>query len=359
VDPIDLRSDFLARPTAAMRRAGERAAEGPACFGLREDPWQRRLEAHVAELCGTEDALIFPTCTMANTTALLLGARPGSCVLTQPDAHVLVSEAGAGAAWGGLWLRAVDASGPGASAALPALAAWEHALGQAPDPQRLPVQLCVVENTHNRSGGIALPPDYTAALVALARRRGVRLHLDGARLLYAASALGVPVAALAGGFDTISLSLNKMLGAPVAGVLAASAEAIAEALVLRQRLGGGMRPVGAACAATLVGLQEPMQLDVVLAQAARLARGLSDCPGLAVLAPGVTTNLVVVALDAPQHTAEALARMEAAGLRALSLAPGHIRFAVYRGIDADAVDRSIAIVRTVMAALPAAPAAVR
>ena len=164
---------------------------------------------------------------------------------------------------------------------------------------------------------------------------------------------------LAQGCATVTLSLNKTLGAPVAGMLAGSTDLIAQALVLRQRLGGGMRPVGAACAATLAGLQEPMQLDVVLAQASRLARGLSDCPGLAVLASGVTTNLVVAALDAPQHTAEALARMEAAGLRALSLAPGHIRFAVYRGIDADAIDRSIAIVRTVMAALPAAPAAVR
>ena len=89
-----------------------------------------------------------------------------------------------------------------------------------------------------------------------------------------------------------------------------------------------------------------------------LARGLSDCPGLSVLAPGVTTNLVVAALAAPQHTADALARMEAAGLRALSLAPGHVRFAVYRGIDTVAIDRSIAIVRAVMAALPAASAAV-
>jgi threonine aldolase len=358
VDPIDLRSDFLARPTAAMRRAGARAADGPASFGLREDPWQRRLEARVAELCGTEDALIFPTCTMANTTALLLGARPGSCVPTQPDAHVLVSEAGAGAAWGGLWLRAVDASGPGASAAMPSLAAWDDAMGQAPDAQRPPVQLCVLENTHNRSGGIALPPDYVDAVVALARRRRVRLHLDGARLLYAASALSVPVATLARGFDTVTLSLNKTLGAPVAGVLAASRDAISEALVLRQRLGGGLRPVGAACAATLAGLDEPMQLDAVLALAARLARGLSDCPGLSVLAPGVTTNLVVAALAAPQHTADALARMEAAGLRALSLAPGHVRFAVYRGIDTVAIDRSIAIVRAVMAALPAASAAV-
>lgn len=343
---IDLRSDFLARPSPAMRRAAARAEDDPACFGLREDPWQRRLEAHVASLCGTEDALIFPTCTMANTVALLLQARPGSVVLTPPDAHVLVSEAGAGAAWGGLQLRPVPAAVD--AIAMPALADWAAALALPPDVQRPPVQLCVLENTHNRAGGVALPPGYTGALAALARQHGVPLHLDGARLLYAASALQQPVAALATGCSTVTLSLNKTLGAPIAGVLAGRADAIAQALVLRQRLGGGLRPVGVACAAALAGLQEPLALDGVVALAGQLAQGLRDAPGLRVLAPGVPTNLVVLVLDDPSCTAQRLARMEAAGLRALSLAPGQIRLAVYRGITMADIARAIDIVRRVM-----------
>lgn len=348
---IDLRSDFLARPSPAMRRAAALAQDDPACFGLREDPWQRRLEAHVAALCGTEDALVFPTCTMANTVALLLQTRPGSVVLTQPDAHVLVSEAGAAAAWGGLLVQPVDA--PAHGVAMPALPAWEAALALPPDVQRPPVQLCVLENTHNRAGGVALPVAYTRALAALARQRGVPLHLDGARLLYAACALEQPVAALAQGCATVTLSLNKTLGAPVAGMLAGSADLIAQALVLRQRLGGGLRPLGVACAATLAGLQEPMQLDTVLRHAQRLAQGLADCPGLQVLAPGALTNLVVVALDDPAHAAGCVAQLEAADLRVLSLAPGRLRFVVYRGVEAADIERAIAIVRQVMGRLPA------
>jgi threonine aldolase len=355
VTPIDLRSDFLARPSPAMRQAAARAQDDPACFGLREDPWQRRLEAHVADLCGTEDALIFPTCTMANTAALLLQARPGSRVLTPPEAHVLVSEAGAGTAWGGLQLQPVPADPD--TMAMPPLEAWEAAMAGPADLQRPPVQLCVVENTHNRAGGIALPAAATGALAALAQRHGVPVHLDGARLLFAAAALQQPVAALAAGCSTVTLSLNKSLGAPVAGLLAGRRDLIAEALVLRQRLGGGLRPVGEACAAALAGLQEPLGLEVVVAHARQLARGLADCPGLTVRTPGVASNLVVVALDRPSHAADCVAQLEAAGLRALSLAPGQIRFAVYRGVTADDITRAIAIVRQVMGRLAAPGAA--
>ncbi|MBU3737808.1 MAG: low specificity L-threonine aldolase [Rhodoferax sp.] len=343
--PIDLRSDFLARPDAAMNEAAAAARADARYFGLREDPWQRRLEARLAELTGQEDALVFPTCSMANTTALMLAAPPGSGVLTQPGAHVLVSEAHAGAALGGLALSAVDGRHDGGSDAMPALSAWRQALAGTVDAQRPAVRLCVLENTHNRSGGVPLTVAYTAAVVALARERGVALHLDGARLLYAARALGVAPRALCGGFDTVSVSLNKTLGAPVAAALAGPADRIERALTLRQRLGGGLRPTGTACAEALAGLDGLADLDQPLALARRLAAGLAQCPGLRVLAPDTLSNLVMVELAHDDAASGAVARMAGRGLLALAMDGRRIRFALYRGITPDQIERGLAIVR--------------
>ncbi|MDB5874468.1 MAG: Low-specificity L-threonine aldolase [Ramlibacter sp.] len=350
MEVIDLRSDFLARPSEAMLRAAARANGDPLHFGLREDPWQRRLEASVARMVGMEDALIFPTCTMANTTGMMLAAAPGSAVLTQPGAHVLLSEAGAGTALGGLVLTAVDGVTGGGSAAMPALSSWEEAMGAPADAQRPAVRLCVLENTHNRSGGVAIPPVYIDAVVGMARRQGIALHLDGSRLFYAAQALGVEVPALARGFDTVSVSLNKTVGAPVAAVLAGPAALIERALVIRQRLGGGLRPTGVACAASLAGLDELDQLGDVVAHARRLREGLSACPGLSLQAPGVTSNLVMAELHGPTTSAEAVKRMDALGLKALAMDARRIRFALYRGIQRPQIERALSIVTEAMEA---------
>lgn len=342
VDTIDLRSDFLAHPTPAMRAAAS-AAEASHHFGLREDPWQRKLEARLAELVGMQDALVFPTCTMANTTALMLGAAPGSCVVTQQEAHVLVSEAGAGAALGGVQMSAVEAPG-----AMPPIAAWERALGAIADTQRPPVALCVLENTHNRGGGVALPTDYVDAVVALARKHGARVHLDGARLFNAACALAVAPSALASGFDTVSVSLNKGFGAPIAAVLAGSTAMIERALVLRQRLGGGLRPIGPAAAATLAGLNDFSHIAKTHELAQRLAAGLATVPGLDVDELPRRTNIVIVRARVSQAAAALCASFAARGLLALPLEPERIRFVVYRDITAAHIDRALDIVRHVM-----------
>lgn len=336
--PIDLRSDFLAHATPAMHAAA-RAAESSHHFGLREDPWQRKLEARVAALLGKADALVFPTCTMANTTALMLGAEPGSCVVTQQGAHVLISEAGAGAALGGLWLTAVDDPGP-----LPSVASWQRALGIAPDAQRPPIALCVLENTHNRGGGVPLPVDYVRDVAALARARGARLHLDGSRIFNAACALGVTPAALASDFDTVSISLNKAFGAPIAAALAGSTAAIERALVLRQRLGGGLRPIGPAAAATLAGLDDTSHIARSHELAARLASGLRAIPHLTLDLPAHPTNIVVAQLTPPWTAAALCERLATRGLLAIPLTADRVRFVTYRDVTADQIDRAIAIV---------------
>lgn len=339
---IDLRSDLLVRASEKMRDAAAAAALGPLYFGLREDPWQQKLEASVAALLGMEDALIFPTCTMANTTAMiLLGGARGSIVLTQPGAHVLVSEGGAGAALAGLMLQAV---GDAIAAAMPTLQAWRDNMAPG-DVQRSSPHLCVVENTHNRAGGVALAPAYIDDVVALARGHGLALHCDGSRLLYAAQALAVEPARLVAGFDSVSISLNKTLGAPVGAVLAGSAQLIARALVLRQQLGGGMRPVAGICAASLAGMHELESLRHVMPLARQLAQGLTGCEGLVVQSPAGITNLVIVGLRPDKDTDDFLRRMEGNGLLALKLGPHRVRFAVYRGITEPQIQQAIRIAR--------------
>ena len=333
--------------------AAASASRDSLCFGLREDPWQRQLEARIADLLGKEDALVFPTCTMANTTALMLLAPPGSVVPTQPDAHMLVSEAGAGAALAGVTLTAVapNLEGPGrGSSAMPTLKGWERALGGSGNVQRPDVHLAVLENTHNRGGGVALPRGYIDDIVDLASRHGIRLHLDGSRLFNAAEALQLPLATLARGFETVSVSLNKTFGAPIAALLAGSRDSIERALALRQRLGGGIRPTGPASAATLAGLDDTVHLAVVHALARRLAQALADHPSLTILQPESVTSMVVAAVNPPGTPVAFAARCEAHGLRILALDDRHIRFVIYRGVDATQIERAIAIVRSIRVA---------
>jgi threonine aldolase len=280
---------------------------------------------------------------MANTVALLLNAPPGSTVITQKDAHVLTSEANAGAALGGLWLTAVDADG-----AQPPLASWERALGPMPDAQRSPVALVVLENTHTRTGGVALTPDYTDGVIELTRSKGCAAHLDGSRLFYAACALGLRPGTLAAGFDTVSVSLNKTFGAPIAAALAASAAQIERALTLRQRLGGGLRPTGAVSAATLAGLDDLAHLAQCNALAMELREALSTIALLAPERPPHQTNIVLTRLAPPWTAGHLCERLAAAGILALPLADDRVRFVTYRGIGARDIERVVDALRDIL-----------
>lgn len=344
---IDLRSDFLAPASEAMHEAAA-AARDSRHFGLREDPWQRKLEAAVAAMLGQEDALVFPTCTMANTVGLMLASAPGATALVPQGAHVATSEANAVAAIAGLAVTTVEGDG-----AFPSLASWQQALDAPPDPQRPRVAVAVLENTHMRAGGVALPRDYLDPVVAIAKARGVRLHLDGSRLLYASTALGASPAALAAGFDTVSISFNKTLGAPIAAALAGSAADIVRALTLRQRLGGGLRPTGASAAATLTGLQDLGHLHDCINSARRLAHALADLPHLAPERPpgqarNAMTNIVMTRVTAPWTAAALCDRLAAAGVLALPMGTDRVRFVTYRGIGNDHIDRSVAQLRAVL-----------
>lgn len=329
---VDLRSDILTRPTPRMTEAMAQAALAPAHFGLREDPSQRALEARVAAMLGTQDALLFPTCSMANEVALQVLTSPGDVVLAQPDVHIVTSEGGGPAVLAGVQVVAVPGEFP-----CPAPDAWEALARQRPDESRPRVAAIVIENTHNRAGGAVLPREWVDAVLGVAKSCGARAHLDGSRIFNAAVARDVAPARLCAGFDTVSVSLNKGLGAPLGAALAGSVPLIARALVFRQRLGGGLRPTGIIAAAALEALSDISHLADDHRRARSLAAALAGIPGLRVDPASVETNIVAVDIVSPGLTPATLCeRLGRHGVLALPFGPARVRLVTYRDIgDAD------------------------
>lgn len=326
----DLRSDFLGPPTEAMLDAMARAAAEPDGFELRENRHQRALEAYAAQLLGKQDALLFPTCTMANLVAVMAQTAPGDVVIGDAQSHCLTSEAGGVAALAGTMTRGLD----GDNGQLP-LDALALALDGSAHPQRSSARLVVLETTHNRAGGRALPLSHIEAVGELARLAGAALHVDGARFFNAAVALDLSPAVMAAAAHSVSLSLNKGLCAPNGALLVGSRALIARAVTLRQRLGGGIRPAGPMAAAGLVALQTMMpQLKHDHDNARLLVEALCRLGFDAGPHEG-GSNIVIVRIgDGVEAFVGAL---EAAGVRAIGFGPGRVRLCIHRGIAAASV----------------------
>ena len=331
---IDMRSDTVTRPTAAMRRAMAEAEVGDDVFG--DDPTVNALQERVAALLGKEAALYVPSGTMGNQLALLAQARPGDQVVLEDGAHIYRYEAGAPAVLGGVQLTCVPAPG--------GLLDWprvEAALNPADNVHCAPPRLVCLENTHNRAGGRILPRENVRAIAAGARERGLRVHLDGARLWHAHVATGVPLADLAAPVDTVSVCFSKALGAPVGSALAGDRATIGAAHRFRKLLGGGMRQAGVLAAACLHALDHHLErLADDHAAARRLAEGL-DNPHLAVNHP-VETNIVIVDAAGAGGDAALLAHLERAGVLAVGFGPGRVRLIPNLGTPPAAVDAALA-----------------
>ena len=338
VSLIDLRSDLLSQPTEAALEAMYAAARRPVAFGLREDPAQRELERRSATLLGKEDALLFPTCSMANEAALLLLGHPGEVLLTQEFAHVITSEAGGPAALAGLLPKAV-AGGP-----VPEIGDW-LALFEGGDELKPTTGVLVLENTHNRSGGTPLPSDYTRKIITHARKAGIRCHLDGARLFNAAVALESEPADLAQDFDTVAISLNKGLGAPIGAVLAGSGEVIKEALRVRQRLGGGVRPSGVVAAPAVALLDSWRDVAEDHRRAGLLADALAALPGFNVNRPPSNIVLLTANADRSFRPVDACKLLQTQGVLALPFGARAIRFVTYRGLTDDQIHAAADAIR--------------
>jgi threonine aldolase len=280
---IDLRSDTVTRPTAAMRAAIADAAVGDDVYG--EDPTVNRLQALAAERLGMPAAIFVPSGTMANQAALRALTQAGDVVLAGAGCHLLRYESGAAAALSGVQIQIIGSGGFfSADDVLAALPPHDH--------HYAPVTGVALENTHNSSGGRIFPFETQTAIVAAARQRGLRLHLDGARLWNAVVGSGIPASRWVAGFDSVSFCLSKGLGAPAGSLVCGSAELIDRVHRIRKMLGGGMRQAGILAAAGLYALEHHIDR---LADDHRHARRLAD--GLIALGlrvdPAPETNMVM------------------------------------------------------------------
>jgi threonine aldolase len=331
---IDLRSDLCSVPTSEMWEAMRRVELGWATVG--EDSSVNELCERVAELLGKAAAAWVPTCGMANLVALLTFCERGDRVVLEAASHVLTSEAMGIVEIAGLEPAPVWApDGRMDPGAVEELIAERHAA------------LLVLENTHTRAGGTTLSPELTEALAAAARRHDCRVHVDGARLVNAAAALGVPLADLAAPANSVVISLNKGLSAPFGAVLAGSDAVVDRARTMLHRLGGSsVHRAGIAAAAGLVGLDT--MLDRVAddhRRARALAAGLAAVPGVSLRPEVIETNIVLADVSgtgiAPSELVSLLA---GSGLRVLERDTARIRLVTHRLIGDEEIERAVAIV---------------
>jgi threonine aldolase len=324
---VDLRSDTVTRPTPEMRRAMFEAEVGDDSRG--EDPTVRRLEERAAGLMGHEAGLFTVSGTMGNLTAIMTHLRPGEAFIAEASAHFVTYEAGGCTAIAGGLPRLV--AGTAGRMALEEV----EALIQTGDTHRPATTLLCLENTHNLAGGTVLDGAYMEAASELARRHGLKVHLDGERIFNAAVALGVEARALAAGCDSVMFGLSKGLGAPLGSMLTGSREFIGRARVSRQRLGGGLRQAGVVAAAGLVALETMIgRLGEDHAHARLLAEGLHGLrPGLVQLEL-VQTNIVLLDSRPLGRPAAQLRReFEQAGVRTLATGPNTIRFVTHKDVS--------------------------
>ncbi|MDT4972161.1 MAG: threonine aldolase [Pseudonocardiales bacterium] len=323
---VDLRSDTVTRPTPAMRAAMADAEVGDDVYG--EDPTVAALEADVAELLGHEAALFVPSGSLGNQLGIRLLVAPGYELVCDSLAHLARAELGAAAVFSGVTFRTWKAT-----RGLLDVDAIAELIAPDAGPYLVSTAAIAVENTHNFGGGTVQPADQVQAVADLARRYGLGLHLDGARLWNAHVATGRPLRELAAGFDTVSVCLSKGLGAPVGSLLVSTAERIVEARVWRKRYGAGMRQVGILAAAGRYALSHHVErLADDHARARRLAAALGADPAT------VDTNIVV--LDAAE-AATVAAKAREQDVLVSALGPRFLRLVTHLDVDDDGIDRAI------------------
>ena len=325
--PVDLRSDTVTQPSAAMREAMARAEVGDDVFG--DDPTVNRLQEAAATRFGLEAGLFFPSGTQSNCAALMAHCQRGEEVIVGQEAHTYRYEAGGMAVLGSIQPQPLQNLADGSLD----LAMVEGAIK--PDDSHFAItKLLALENT---IGGKVIGRPYLADAVALARRRKLSTHLDGARIFNAAVKLGMPVDKLCEGFDTVSVCLSKGLGTPAGTVLVGRRDVIDRARRVRKMLGGTMRQVGILAAAGLYALDHNVdRLAEDHANAERLARGLA---ALGLKVDPVQTNMVFVTL--PKDSAAGLkAHLDKSGV--MTLGGAKMRLVTHLDVDAQGIDRAVA-----------------
>ena len=323
---IDLRSDTVTKPTAAMRAAMAAAEVGDDVY--MEDPTVNRLEARAAEIFGREAALFVPSGTMGNQAAIRLHTRHGEEVICESRSHIVDWEMAMAAAFSGCVLRMIPTER--------GILSWAQIEQQITPRQydRAQTGLIALENTHNMAGGTVTPLPLLEEIWAGAKERGLAVHLDGARIFNASVALGVGVEELTRGFDTVMFCLSKGLGAPVGSMLVGSREQMNRARKIRKALGGGMRQAGILAAAGLIALEEgPQRLQEDHANARVLAERLSEAPGIELDVQGVETNIVIFRLRGKGDAEAFVAQLKQRGVLAGTVGRHGVRFVTHRDVN--------------------------
>lgn len=332
---IDLRSDTVTQPTEEMRRAMYQAEVGDDVFG--EDPTINRLEELAAGMLGKEAALFTPSGTMSNLIAVMSQTRHGDEVIMGSEAHIFWNEAGGVAALGGVMVRTIENDEDGSLSPEEVQVAIRAANIHYP-----PTTLICLENTQNRCGGGVLTAEYTRRIADIAHGRGIRLHLDGARIFNAAVALGVEVSVLAAPADSVSFCISKGLSAPAGSLLCGSRELITRARKTRKMLGGGMRQAGVLAAAGIVALEKMVgRLAEDHVNAKRFARGLTEITGIWVEPERAKTNIVFFEPPEGLETAEFIRAMAERGLKFTYPGGRRVRAVTHRHISAEDIDEAL------------------
>ena len=332
---IDLRSDTVTKPTPAMRRAMMEAEVGDDVYG--EDPTVNLLERRAAEITGKEAALFVPSGTMGNTIAVKLHTQHGQEIICDSRSHVLNYELAMMAWFSGCVARTIAADD--------GILTWEQVRREIrpPGPHWAPTGLIAIENTHNMAGGTVYPQRAIHEICDGAHERGLKVHMDGARVFNASTATGVTVREIVAPVDTVMFCVSKALGAPVGSLLAGPAEAIARGRLYRKRLGGGMRQAGMLAAAGLVALEDtPKRLPDDHSNAKLLAEGLARIAGIQVDSAKVATNIVIFDVSGTGlASAEISARLKQRGILMNGVNERLMRAVTHYDVDRAACEQAL------------------
>ncbi|XP_047333904.1 low-specificity L-threonine aldolase 1-like [Impatiens glandulifera] len=348
---IDLRSDTVTKPNEVMRAAMANAEVDDDVLSF--DPTAFRLEAEMARITGKEAALFVPSGTMGNLISVMIHCEVrGSEVILGDNCHIHIFENGGISTIGGVHPRPVKNNKDGTMDIDLIEAAIRNPNFEICYPK---TRLICLENTHANTGGKCLSVEYIDEVGVLAKKHGLKLHIDGARIFHASVALGVPVNRLVQAADSVSVCLSKGLGAPVGSVIVGSREFIARARILRKTLGGGMRQVGILCAAALVAVQENVEkLADDHKKAKALAEGLNNIKGLKVDIASVQTNILYfdISEDANITAHKLINQLEEHGVLMMADSSSRIRVVLHYQISAADVQYTLACIEQAVNGTP-------
>ena len=341
--PIDLRSDTVTRPSAAMRRAMADADVGDDVF--LEDPTLNRLQERAAALFTREAALFVPSGSMGNLTCVMAQTRPGQEVICETNGHIYNYEMGALAALAGVLPRVVNGEDGVLTwdAIAPAIRAKVY--------YRPQTSLICLENTVNMAGGTVYRTDVVEDICDRAHEQGIHVHLDGARVFNAATYLGEHVAAMTRKFDSVQFCLSKGLGAPVGSMIVGSREFVERCRPIRKMLGGGMRQAGVLASAGIIALEEgPKRLQIDHDNAQLLAKKLAVIPGIALDPAKVQTNIVIFSVKpSGRSSAVFLEQIRERGVLAVPVDNDRVRMVTHLDVDRADIEKAAELVATAVA----------